>query len=140
MGFKATGLRLVVRGKELQQQTLAGWKWSTTRAWKDAPIKSFQKASDDGRLVRLQRDRSNHSIIGWVLLKGVSAKGHPDVVVTKQSIALAGCGSMTKQQYIAEYCMVKNKAGEYEVAKEVVIIYFARIWTRGGVPVRRQGG
>jgi hypothetical protein len=131
-GFTATGLRLVLKGDHLQQQTLDGKKWGTTRAWKDTPIKSFRKAAANGHLVRLQKTRSNHTIIGWVLLQGLSEKGHPDVVVTKASLLLVGCAHMTKQQYIAEYCMVTGANGVSEIADEVVMIYFDRIWDRGG--------
>ena len=46
---------------------------------------------------------------------------------------------MTKDQYIAEYCMVTNQAGDRTVATEVVVVYFAKLWTREGSIVVRAG-
>jgi len=100
----------------------------------------YRQACASGALIRFQKTRFNYSIIGWLLLASISAPGRPDNMVTTDSMREAGCAHMTKEEYIAEYCMVQDQAtGVLTVAEEqVVILYFARIWDRSGKAVDRN--
>ena len=118
---------------------MAGAKWATTRGWKRTHVKMYRQACASGALIRFQKTRFNYSIIGWLLLASISAPGRPDNMVTTDSMREAGCAHMTKEEYIAEYCMVQDQAtGVLTVAEEVVILYFARIWDRSGKAVERN--
>jgi hypothetical protein len=97
----------------------------------------YRQACARGALIRLQKTRFNHSIIGWLLLARITAAGTPDAMVTTESIREAGCAHLSKKEYIASYCMAQDDAGVVAVAQEVVVLYFARIWDRNGREVRR---
>ena len=137
-GYQATGLRFILSGKQLCTQFLLGAKWASTRGWKLRTEDSYRKACAKGLVVRVQSSWANHTIIGWALLRCVSPRGHPRDVVNEETVREAGCGHMTKDQYIAEYCMVTNEEGEKTVAEEVVVVYFAELWTREGRIVVRS--
>jgi hypothetical protein len=116
---------------------MLGNKWSSTRGWKKSTEAMYRTACANGHLVRLQSGYANHTLFGWALLKHISPRGHPRDVVTAEAMLDAGCGHMSKGQYIARYCMVTNEVGEKCVATEVVVVFFARIWTREAKVVMR---
>jgi hypothetical protein len=90
----------------------------------------YRTACADGQLVRLQSSWAHDTLFGWGLLKSVSPRGHPLDVVTQEAMHEAGCGHMTKVAYIETYCMEKTIDGDKCVASEVVVVSFARLWTR----------
>ena len=140
--FVGSSIRLTMSGKHLKRELLAGRKWATTRNWKESTLLTYHRASVTGELVRVQSNWGHWTIFCWAKILGVSKRGHPNDVVDAHALQEAGCGHMSKEQYILSYCsiLLEKNTGKKVPCKFVATIYFAALWTHDGLAIERSIG
>jgi hypothetical protein len=131
-GVTVTRTRMYMRGIDLQNKILAGLKWSTARCW----TKEYEQYHREriGEVCRVQSAYNNASIFAFARVASISARGHPDDLITPYHLRQAGCAHMTKAAYIAEYCY--ELVGKIWVfCEEIVCVYFQAFWNHHGIPI-----
>ena len=115
---------------------LDGKKWTSTRGgWKEREEKKFRKCLANSAVIRLQGNWAFDTICGWGRLASISEKGNPYDIVTQEALVEAGCGHMTRGQYIHKYCTNPHTKRPYE---QVITLRFGAVWTREGERVLRD--
>ena len=91
---------------ELKAKILAGTKPSTNRAWAETTVASARKAMANGWVVRIQANHAFCTLWAWGKFGSISERRHPSIAIDDKALLDAGCGHMTKDEYIKTYCMV----------------------------------